>query len=64
MIENPINLIKRHRAMKLKFNPFHYPARLLAALALTLSAIQANAATLTWSTTSGSTITDATTVLL
>ena len=44
--------------MKLKFNPFHYPARLLVALALTLSAIQANAANLTWSTTSGSTITD------
>jgi fibronectin-binding autotransporter adhesin len=39
-------------------NPFHYPARLLVALALTLSAIQANAANLTWSTTSGSTITD------
>ena len=39
-------------------NPFHYPARLLVALALTLLAIQANAATLTWSTTSGSTITD------
>lgn len=44
--------------MKLKINPFHCPARLLVALALTLSAIQANAANLTWSTTSGSTITD------
>ena len=49
MIKNSINLLKRHRAMKLKFNPFHCPASLVATVALLLAALPAaQAANGTW----------------
>jgi len=44
--------------MKIKSNPFVRPANFVAALALNLAAIPADAAILTWTTTPGGTITE------